>query len=259
MGKNSLTVARWSLILLLGLWMGCSSMLDKNAGTASEFKPPFPRTKSILPLALGNTWLFAYTEYDSLGSIINPGEKAMDLHLSISGGYGIVDDTSLVPVTYDNYQNTYSTYVYQFEWEERKKGFLVVYRDLYPLQKRGLYVVGDYKDGKARLYSSEKLWLAYPADVGKTWQFSLSDSADSSNTSTMELLSAKERFYFSNSTTMTALSFCDCYVYKETIGASVYYYYYNEQIGQLGYLEYADNKLRVTYLLKSFSEGRSSK
>ena len=104
-----------------------------------------------------------------------------------------------------------------------------------------------------RLYPSEQLWLAYPADSGKTWTFNLDTAADSSNTSAMELVSTRARFYFSNTASMAALTFCDCYLYKEAIGNSVFYYYYNQTIGQLGYLEYVNGTLRVTYLLKSYS------
>jgi hypothetical protein len=175
----------------------------------------------------------------------------MDLHLSISGGYGIVDDTTLVRVTYSNYENSYSTYVYQFEWEEEKKGHLVVYRDLYPLSKRGLYVVGEYENGKARLYPNEQLWLAYPAERGKTWHYNVNDSADSSQGSLMELVSTEERFYFMNGSSMTGESSCDCYLYKETTGATVCYYYYNETVGPVAFLKYVDGVLRVTYLLQS--------
>ncbi len=249
-------IMRMPLLVFATLLIGCSANYNAKMGANSVEKPPFPRTKSILPLALGNRWVFSYTEYDSLGRIINPGGKAVDLHLSISGGYGLIDDSTLVPVNFDNYRDTFPTYVYQFEWEEKDSGILVVYRDLYSLQtppERGLYIIGKYENGNPRLYPSEKLWLAYPADSGKTWQYNLDSAGDSSKTSYMELISTKGRFYFPDANSMTALTFCDCCVYKETNGNSVYYYYYNEHIGQVGYLEYVNGTLRVTYLLKSYS------
>jgi len=245
--------ARWLTPLsLLLLCIGCSMNLQSGAGSID--KPPFPRTKSILPLALDNRWVYSYTEYDSMGNKIIPNN--VDLHLSVSEGYGLVGDSVLMKITYANYNTVFSAYVYQYEWEKQKQGYqqngyLIVYRDLYPLAKRGLYVVGQYRDGVAVLYPSEKLWLAYPADSGKTWQFPL-DSAESAF-STIELLSTHARFYCSDASSMTALAFYDCYLYKETNRDTTYYYYFNEHVGQLGYMEYVNGRLRVTYLLKSYT------
>ena len=249
MGDNM----RVSVLLFLTLCIGCAVKSTLDEGGSSIEKPPFPRTKSILPLAIGNSWVFSYTEYDSLGKMINPNR--MDLHLSIPGGYGLKNDMSLVQVTYQNASDNFSAYVYKFEWEGEKKGYLVVYRDLYPLSKRGVYIIGEYDESDIRLFPSEQLWLAYPADSGKTWRYNLDSSGDSGTTSSMKLVSTKSRFFFPNINSMTGLSFCDCYVYKDSVGNSVYYYYYNETIGQLGYLEYVNNKLRVTYLLKSYYVG----
>ena len=240
---------RWLPLALLFLYSGCSTnSLTGGSGTSVD-KPPFPRTKSILPLALNNQWVFSYTEYDSTGNKIIPNN--LDLHLSVSQGYGLMGDSALVKVTYSNYTTAFSAYVYQYAWEEQKSGYLLVYRDLYPLAKRGLYVVGQYRDGEAILYPKEKLWLAYPADSGKTWQFPL-DSADSSF-STIELLSTHARMYIPDAASMTGISFYDCYLYKETNADTAYYYYFNEHIGQLGYIEYVNGQLRVTYLLKSYA------
>jgi hypothetical protein len=240
------------LLLSLSLWIGCTNSRNAlGAGTESINSPPFPKTKSILPIEVGNTWTFSYTKYDSLGKKIIPNN--IDLHLSISGCYGLQND-SLIPLCWNcSYNKSYSAYAYQFEWEDQNKGYLVVYRDLYPLDKRGLYIVGEFDGASARLYPSEQLWLAYPADSGKKWQYNLEEPADSSKTSFMELISTNGRFYCPDSNSMTSLLFYDCYVYKETNGASVYYYYFNEHVGELGYLQFINGKLRVTYLLKSLT------
>ncbi len=246
------TVVKLLLLVSIALATGCSMNSPwSGAATENDFKPPFPRTKSILPLALGNSWVFSYTGYDSLGKMINP--NGLDLHLSIAGGYGMMDDSTLVPFEQWMQKKDYPAYAYRFEWEEQKKGYLVVYRDLYPLAKRGLYIIGKYENGAVELFPAEQLWLAYPADSGKTWQYSLGGSGDSTNMSSMELISTKSRFYFPDVNSMTSLSFCDCYVYKETVGNSVYYYYFNETLGQVGYQEYVSGRLRVTYLLKSYA------
>jgi hypothetical protein len=244
-------ILKWMLPLILALWAGCS-LNAPMAGSGTDIgKPPFPRTKSILPLAINNSWIFSYTEYNSLGRKLIPND--INLHLSITGEYGLTLDNTLVPMNTTNYNDVFSAYAYKFEWEAPDSGYLVVYHDLYPLPKRGLYIIGEYAGGVMRLYPSEKLWLAYPADSGKTWEYNLDSAGDSSKTSTMELLSTHERFYFPNTGSMAALSFCDCYLYKKTNGNSVSYYYYNQNIGQLGYLEYVNGTLRVTYLLKSYN------
>ena len=36
-----------------------------NTGGGSPLNPPFPKTQSILPLAVSNQWIFSYTGYDS--------------------------------------------------------------------------------------------------------------------------------------------------------------------------------------------------
>jgi hypothetical protein len=230
---------------------GCANLPAPNAGSSQSIdEPPFPKTNSIMPLAIGNRWLFSYTNYDSLGKKLIPNN--LDLHLSISGGYGIIHDT--LERIYSNDDRNYSAYAYKFEWEDQKKGRLVVYRDLYPVDKRGIYIIGDYDGNSTQLYPAEQLWLAYPADSGKTWQYSLDPGGDSSEASFMELVSTHGKFYCPDSSAMTALLFLDCYVYKETKGATVYYYYFNEHVGELGYLQYINGRLRVTYLLKSFTQ-----
>jgi hypothetical protein len=241
------------LLIMLVFAEGCSMLngVPAASGTGSPQTPPFPKTQSILPLAVSNQWLFSFTAYDSTGAMINPNR--VDLHLGITGGYGLKNDTQLVRLTWQNSADSYSAYAYQYEWEQSKNGYLVVYRDLYPLASRGLYIIGEYRDSMPKLYPQEKLWLAYPADSGKTWQLNLDTLNDSMQTITMEVMSTHARFYFADSSSGTALSFCDCILYKETDANSVSYYYYNEKIGPIGYLQYVNGKLSVTYLLKSYS------
>jgi hypothetical protein len=53
---------------------------------------------------------------------------------------------------------------------------------------------------------------------------------------------------------MTGLSVYDsCYLYKQSSGDDTSYYYYNKNIGALGYQHYTGGKLRETYILKSFT------
>lgn len=240
------------VLIALVLEQGCSMNTMSLAGAGSPQTPPFPKTQSILPLAVSNQWIFSYTAYDSTtGAMISPNR--VDLHLGITGGYGLKNDTQLVRLTWYNQSDSYSAYAYQFEWEQSNHGYLVVYRDLYPLASRGLYIIGEYQDSTPQLYPQEKLWLAYPADSGRTWQLNLDSANDSTQTITMEVLSTHASFYCADSSSGTALSFCDCIVYKETDANSVSYYYYNEKIGPIGYLQYVNGKLSVTYLLTSYS------
>ena len=234
------------LVCLVG---GCGMMMKPPTGTPQN--PPFPKTASILPLATGNQWLYSLTAYDSAGNKINPSR--VELHLSIAGGYGLQNDTELVTLDWNNHNQKFPAYVYKYEWEQADAGALVVYRDLYPLAIRGLYVVGEYKDSLTKLYKTEQMWLAYPADSGKTWIFNLDTSGDTASAVAMEILSTRARFFVPDANSMAAGAFYDCYLYKETSGGSVSYYYYNPDIGCVGYLNYSGGRLRESYFLKQFN------
>jgi hypothetical protein len=233
---------------------GCAANPASTAGTPQN--PPFPRTASILPLANGNQWVYSYTAYDSAGNVMQPGNA--DLHLSIAGEFGLQSDTMLVTLDRSNYATKFPAYVYKFEWEEADSGSLVVYRDRYPLGLRGLYVVGEYRGSSATLYKSEKLWLAYPADSGTAWTYYPDTGVDSADAVAMEVVSTHERFFVPDPQLMTAGAFYDCYLYKESNGTGVDYYYYNPDIGCVGYCRYLGGKLRTTYILKTFSPNENS-
>ena len=134
------TALGYTVFISMLLGTGCSTNLSVNESGGSPQNPPFPKTNSVLPLAVNNQWLYSFTGYDSSGARISPDR--VDLHLGITGGYGIKNDTQLIRLTWYNQSDSYSAYTYQFEWENRKKGWLVVYRDLYPLAIRGLYIIG---------------------------------------------------------------------------------------------------------------------
>lgn len=242
------TALRYLLIVSMVLGTGCAA---NYSPAGSPQNPPFPKTQSILPLAVSNQWVFSFTSYDSTGAMINPNR--LDLHLGITGGYGLKNNSNPIRLTWYNLSDSYSAYAYQYEWENSKQGWLVVYRDLYPLSSRGLYIIGEYQDSSLKLFPKEKLWLAYPADSGKTWRLNLDTLNDSSQTVSMEVMSTHARFYHADAGSGTALSFCDCILYKETGANSVSYYYYNEHVGPIGFLKYGNGKLMETYLLKSHS------
>jgi hypothetical protein len=230
----------------------CAYNLAGSGGDIGD--PPFPRTQSILPLLEGNAWNCSYTAYDSLGNKILPNR--MNLLIEITAQYGLRDDTALVRITTGNYQDNFSDYAYQYEMEGQTKGHLIVYRSLYPLETRGLYIIGEYDGATIRLYPQEQLWLAYPADSGKTWQYRPDPLGDTSKVTTMRLVSATAKSYILDSTSMGGIRTVDsCYLYRQSnaAGDSVSYYYYNEKIGCVAYERFINGALRVTYVLKSFS------
>lgn len=219
--------------------------------------PPFPRTASILPLQDGNTWNCSYTAYDSLGNKINPNR--LNLIIQITAQYGMPNDSELVRITWDNYQNKFPAYAYQYEMEEQGKGYLVVYRALYPLATRGLYIIGEYDGNTIRRYPQEQLWLAYPADSGKVWQYLPDPLGDTTRITTMELVSPRIRTYVLDTAGMTGTRMVDsCYLYRQSNASrdSVSYYYYNEKIGCVAYERFIHGKLRVTYILTSFTNSK---
>ena len=218
--------------------------------------PPFPRTESILPLVQGNCWNYSYTAYDSTGKLIDP--HRLDLGYLVSAQYGMPDDTTLVRITMSNYATKFNAYAYQYTVEEQDSGHLLTYRQLYPLGKRGVYIIGYYDHGNCHLYPEEQLWLAYPADSGFSWQFSI----DSAETTSMAILSTNAQCEILDSTIMAGIRVIDsCYLYQETAGEYISYYYYHPKYGALAYQQYFRNRLRVTYVLKSFTNefGRTIK
>lgn len=245
--KNSIY---FTIVFPLALLISCS--MSKMAGPGGVSDPIFPRTPSIMPLAKGNTWIFSTTWYDTLGKKIYP--NMVDLHISINAQYGLADDTTIVLLDWNNSGTKFTGYVYQYEMEERGKGYLLIYRDLYPLEVRGLYVLGEYNDTATRLYPKEQLWLAYPADSGKKWDYQSDPFKDTNIVCSMELMSNHAKFYRLSDSAMTGVSFSDsCYLYKETQYDTVSYYYYDRNIGNLGYVQYVKGLLRKTLLLRSFA------
>ncbi len=119
----------------------------------------------------------------------------MVLKLALPGGFGLVGDTQLVALTWQNWNQTFPAYVYKYEWDSRDSGALVVHRGDYEPGSRGLYVIGWYRQDEAHLYPAEKLWLAYPADSGKTWSFNPDSAGDSASSVSMEIMSTHASFF----------------------------------------------------------------
>jgi hypothetical protein len=224
-----------------------------SSGVETPQYPPFPSTKSILPLAIGNTWTYSLTAYDSLGRTIVPARG--NLNLALPGGYGLVGDTQLVALTWQNYRDSFSEYMYTYEWDQRDSGALVVHHGDYALGHRGLYVAGWYSGTVTHLFPAEKLWLAYPADSGSTWAYAPDSSGDTASAVIMEVISTHASFFVPDAQSMAAGRFIDCYLYKETGAGYESYYYYSPDIGCVGYCRYTGDKLRETYILTGFAQG----
>jgi hypothetical protein len=245
------SLTRINLLLVTALLLQCTANRTMEPGTTSPQDPIFPRTSSILPLVKNNSWIYSYTAYDTLGRKILPNR--LDLHFNITAQYGIQNDSSLVILNRENYQTTFQTYAYQYEMENRATGVLVVYRDLYPLAVRGVYIIGEYVGAAVQLYTQEQLWLAYPADSGKTWTFKTDPLNDTTLEDTMEVLSTNQRFLVPDGEAMAGVAAYDsCYLYKQTNSGNVCCYYYNKNVGCLAYQHFVHGTLRETYILKSF-------
>jgi len=248
-------VIGYVLLLAVLPLLSCANYMEA-AGANDIGDPPFPPTPSIMPLLEGNTWNCSYTEYDSLGNKIVPNRA--DLRIAITAQYGMVNDTALERITTGNYWDTsrFEAQVYQYNTAEQAKSYLVTYRRTYPLEKRGLYVIGEYEANVIRLYPVEQLWLAYPADSGRQWQYKPDPLGDSSRTLSMQIVSTNATATMIDYPGMAGIRAVDsCYLYRQSNagGDSVSYYYYNEKIGGIAYERYIKGKLRVTYILKSFT------
>lgn len=237
-------------ILISGILLDCSSPM----GGSSIGAPPIPSTGSIWPLGIGNSWEYWYTCYDSTGNKLPLTDRT--LSRSIPGGFVQLNDTVLTPVDNIIYYDKVDRYVYKFEWENLDSGMFVRHIGDGDLSKRGLYIVGEYSHQTATLYDTAVLWLAYPAAAGKIWTVALPGKQPLTST-TMELISSNAHFYIpaTEGERASPLVFRDsCYLYKETIGEYTTYYYYHLDIGCLGYLQYKNDVLNVTYILRTFKK-----
>jgi hypothetical protein len=248
------TVLIMSAALSAAMMVGCSASMAPSANGISPQHPPVPRANSPLPLSEGNQWIYSYSDYDSAGNRIVSREP---LELDMPGVYGLTG-TTLTRISWQNYQTTFPSYVYEYEWEQYNEGYLLAYRNNAAV--RGLYILGQYKGTTPVLYDSAVLWLAYPAAPGKTWELTGGFAGDSAAPATMEVVSNNEPYYYIdvNASGPSKLKFFECYLYKESIGDSVTFYYYHEDVGALGYLMYVGGKLRQTYLLQSFTNTEMS-
>jgi hypothetical protein len=222
-------------------------------GEITPQDPPWAVHESILPLDSGNTWHYSYTEYDTTGNP-DPRLSRLPLRWSITGSFGSIGDTSLVAVTRRDSSPQYDSYVFALQWSGASHAFLISYYDT-PGIISGIYIVGEQNKGKNRLYNEKKLWLAYPADSGTQWELTLPGDSDSGQSVTMELCATDAPFYFPDSVDVPlgGVRFYECYLYKQTDGATETYYYYTEKTGALGYVQYHNGYRTRSYILRDYS------
>jgi hypothetical protein len=239
------------IILIAGcvaLQYSCSRVGNFSApADSSPQNPLHPRTGSILPLAEGNRWTYSFSDYDSTGVRQSNREE---LNLSMEKVFGLTPDSHVVNITYSNAADSCIEYYYTYEWEDVNEGSLVTYRDIRTTP--GLYIVGAFQRDSVTLYPAPALWLRYPADSGMQWDLILPDTGAAIDTIHMELLSTHAPFYYPGSAGVTGGRFYACYLYKETAGASVSYYYYHKEFGAIAFLRYENGVLRKTYVLHDF-------
>ena len=224
----------------------CTSSVD---GSGNLIDPPYPRKESIIPLAYGNSWAFSYSDYDSLG---NKTSSQEELNLKIPAVYGLLGDTTLVKLTQYNSNDTFREYVYEYEWEESLEGYLISYRDV-KVDTPGVYIRGIFDMDERTVFNQPVLWLVYPMRTVSTWR--ITDSTVTGGAPvTMEILSTDTLFYTAETSNsgMSAVPFYKCYLYRQTQGKSVSYYYYNDRIGSAGYLNFVNDVLRRSYILTRF-------
>ncbi len=230
-------------------WLiGCSNLSNPYTGTTAE-EPDFPRTPSILPLSKGNSWEYSLTAYDSIGN-----QTHFLKSIGINRQYGLQNDTHLVLLTMGNYRDSFASYAYQYEFENQNHGFIIVYRDLYPMDQRGVYRIGTYNnfDSSMQIFPQEQLWLSYPSVTGKKWTFKENPLVDSSTEISVEVVSTNERFTTLLPGSSAGIEAYDsCYLYKQTLGNTISYYYFNHNVGCLGFLQYENGALRQTYILNA--------
>jgi hypothetical protein len=239
---------------------GCMMESRDMAPTSADGSPqdaPYPRVESIIPLSKGNQWAFSFTAYDTnTNRILHPYDRA-ELNLDIPDMYGYQNDT-LITLTgqyYNNYgEFNFEEYAYKYAWEGYNYGDLIAYRDQ-NVAISGVYIIGAYHRDRIIMYDTAQLWLAYPAQKGDKWQFWEYDTLGNKDYPVdMELVSYDASFYCPDTTfkQVFPLRFYKCYLYKQTIGNAVSYYYFNDEVGPIGYLRYLNGKLERSYMLVKF-------
>lgn len=220
--------------------ISCSTSL-KSEGSII----PYPRTLSIIPLERGNWWIFNHTEYND-DKIVSQKK----LHLKVGHSYGFKND-SLISLDNANPEIKYLEYIYEYEFENSKMGNLISYRDTF-VDTTGIYIRGYYEAEKRILYDKPILWLKYPSVPGDTWTIIHKNNKDTTPVY-METIDTSTTLNIpSIEPSPSAVSAVNCYLYKETIGDIVNYYYYSKTYGLVAFLSYINGKLHRNFIIEDF-------
>jgi hypothetical protein len=238
------TIILASVVLMVGCAAQKSPM---DAGSPQN--PPLPKTESILPLEIGNLWVYTNMVYDTDGNTLY---DRYSLELKIPYAFGI-SGQALTQISWDNYGNSFDEVAYAFDWDQNGHGYLVAHRGA-NVPQHGVYVIGKFSGTSGFLYDSARLWLAYPASVGYSYILNLDSAGDTTGQSYMEVVSVNEPYYFADSASGQAspLTFVNCYLYKEQYGDTISYYWYNKDWGAVAYQKMYHGRKINTYMLRAF-------
>lgn len=248
--KTLLFPIYFTIIILFNLLnVCCINSIDGKMDEKINDIIPYPRESSIIPLGVNSHWLFSHTSYDSLGKIQS---SQQDLELAIDRMYGMINDSTLVLIVDSNAHKKYPLLVFEYEWESLKEGLLIAFCDK-KVDTNGIYIVGEYIGEKRNIYKTKKLWLQYPSKQGNIWKMYSNDTTDT-HAVIYELLDTGAIFSIPSQSPNSAspLNFLECYLYKESKGDTVNYFYYHNQFGSVGFLQYQNNVLRRSYILKEY-------
>jgi len=256
------------LVSLISLWGGCSmadeaTSLGAPGGVDSLIYPPLPRLPSPIPLKVGNEWNYTISVYNSTGGKTFNGDSTMVL--KIVQGF-VIQNKTLTPITSNtvlkNYQ--WSELAFSFEWNGSGEGLIYSYRDL--KDPKGIFVVGSFSDTVGpTLFDSAVLFLNYPASAQTSWVMEwpeqVIDGKSPGSTiikmvprDTLTVMASDTTFYFRNFRLNgeVPLDSRICALYRHQNGTKRIFRFFNEDFGELGYLEYREGKLYKTLMLINF-------
>lgn len=234
------------LVLLLYpliLTISCSNAF-MDSGTDSI---PYPRSPGIIPLTPYSQRTFSHTVHDSAGNI------TADILCSTGREYGVINDTTLIPITPDNTDQKFLLYLYEYEWNNLNSGLLISSRDTF-VDTCGIYIHGEYWGETKTLYRKPVLWYKYPGSIGDIWHRETVDTTDTTLIR-YEILDTAALFAIPSQkqNNVSPIEAVVCYLYMETRESTISYYYFTPLYGLVGFLEYTAGDLKRTIILKQYS------
>jgi len=231
------------IILLCVTGMQCSTL-----GAAGPIDHPFPTTKSVIPLRVGSQWVYHYSSVDTFWQSVPVAERR--LTLSISGMYKLVSADSLIAITGYEHTDDDARYIYKYEWENLDSGYLVQHEGGGEVEKRGLYIVGEFFRERFVLFEERRLWYMFPAKMDTSWEVALpGGDGISSQISCISNSYIDKSAEYSGWSFSTYASLEGCVLYKQVAGEDVYYHSFHPDVGKISMRHYAGGVLLESYIL----------